>query len=69
MLLMLGYDCEVDSHAPHGACGLKSTVAEVVRAEAGCHAPHGACGLKFTLAVDTEEPNLSRPTRGVWIEI
>ena len=33
------------------------------------HAPHGACGLKSQTYAKSVESHMSRPTRGVWIEI
>ena len=54
--------------APHGACGLKSRHG-AWQDEHRSRAPHGACGLKFTSSNGQDHLSLSRPTRGVWIEI
>ena len=56
------------SRAPHGARGLKYGGAHACHGLRG-RAPHGARGLKSSANCHPEEPLLSRPARGAWIEI
>ena len=55
--------------APHGARGLKYGGRPNRYAGKYCRAPHGARGLKWNNLLPCDDLQVSRPTRGAWIEI
>ena len=54
----------VDSHSPHGECGLKLLRCPARAASKRGHSPHGECGLKLGVNDDKKDNGMVTPHTG-----